>query len=199
MIEGTQGYGNDAPALAEQYESITFGDVHHEVMHLFPSPPARILDVGAGSGRDAAALTVIGHRVVAVEPTDALRREGMRLHGDKPIEWIDDHLPDLAQLHHRKERFDLILLTAVWMHLDSEERRTAMRSLAGLLNPHGRISMSLRHGPVPQGRRMFEVSAAETIELAGLHGLSEVHVAKRNDMLGRSDIHWTFVVLERGR
>ncbi|WP_455177314.1 class I SAM-dependent methyltransferase [Azospirillum melinis] len=196
MIEGTQGYGSNAPALAKQYESITFDDVHHEVMHLFPSPPARILDVGAGSGRDAAALALLGHGVVAVEPTDALRQEGLRLHGEKPIEWIDDHLPDLRQLHRRKDRFDLILLTAVWMHLDIQERRTAMRSLAGLLNETGRISMSLRHGPVPQGRRMFDVSADETIELAGLHGLNAVHVAERNDMLGRSDIRWTFVVLE---
>lgn len=196
MIEGTQGYGIHAAALVEQYESITFGDVHHEVMHLFPSPPARVLDIGAGSGRDAAALALLGHRVVAVEPTDALRQEGLRLHGEKSIEWIDDHLPDLQQLHRRKDRFDLILLTAVWMHLDIQERRTAMRSLAGLLNANGRISMSLRHGPVPQGRRMFKVTADETVELAGLHGLNVVHVTERNDMLGRSDIRWTFVVLE---
>lgn len=196
MIEGTQGYGNNAPALAEQYESITFDDVHHEVMHLFPSPSARVLDVGAGSGRDAAALAMLGHRVVAVEPTDALRQEGLRLHAGKPIEWVDDHLPDLQQLHRRKDRFDLILLTAVWMHLDIQERRTAMKSLAGLLDANGRISMSLRHGPVPEGRRMFEVSADETIELADSHGLRAVHVAERDDMLGRSDVRWSFVVLE---
>jgi protein-L-isoaspartate O-methyltransferase len=196
MIRGTQGYGDNAPALAEQYESITFEDVHQEVMHLFPSPPARVLDIGAGSGRDAAALAALGHRVVAVEPTDALRQEGLRLHGEKPIDWIDDHLPDLLQLHRRKDRFDLILLTAVWMHLDLQERRTAMKSLAGLLDANGRISMSLRHGPVPEGRRMFEVSADETIELAGLHALDAVHVAERNDMLGRTDIRWSFVVLE---
>lgn len=195
MIEGTQGYGDNAPALAEQYESITFADVHHEVMHLFPSAPARILDVGAGSGRDAAALAMLGHRVVAVEPTDALRQEGLRLHSGKPIEWVDDHLPDLLQLHRRKDRFDLILLTAVWMHLDIQERRTAMESLAGLLSEDGRISMSLRYGPVPQGRRMFEVSADETVELARSHGLDAIHVAERSDMLGRPDIRWAFVVL----
>ncbi|AWB08642.1 SAM-dependent methyltransferase (plasmid) [Azospirillum humicireducens] len=196
MIKGTQGYGDNAPALAEQYESITFADVHHEVMHLFPSPPARVLDVGAGSGRDAAALAMLGHRVVAVEPTAALRQEGLRLHGGKPIEWVDDHLPDLLQLHRRKDRFDLILLTAVWMHLDIQERRTAMESLAGLLSPNGRISMSLRYGPVPEGRRMFEVSADETIELAALHGLDALHVTERSDMLGRPNIRWAFVVLE---
>ena len=34
--------------------------------------------------------------------------------------------------------------------------------------------MSLRHGPVPVGRRMFAVSAEETIELAEAHGLRPV-------------------------
>jgi protein-L-isoaspartate O-methyltransferase len=38
-----------------------------------PAPPARVLDVGAGSGRDAAWLTSLGLEVVAVEPSVALR------------------------------------------------------------------------------------------------------------------------------
>ena len=35
--------------------------------------------------------------------------------------------------------------------------------------------MSLRHGPVPPGRRMFDVSAQETADLASMHGLAEIH------------------------
>jgi hypothetical protein len=34
------------------------------------------------------------------------------------------------------------------------------------------MTMSLRHGPTPQDRRMFEVSAQETVALAGRHGLN---------------------------
>ena len=37
-----------------------------------------------------------------------------------------------------------------------------MGRVAGLLRPGGLMTLLLRHGPVPQGRRMFEVSAAET-------------------------------------
>ena len=61
------------------------------------------------------------------------------------------------------------MLTAVWMHLDEDERAAGMASLAGLLAPGGQILMTLRHGPVPPGRRMFDVSAAE-IALAARHG-----------------------------
>ncbi|REN11303.1 class I SAM-dependent methyltransferase, partial [Mycobacterium tuberculosis] len=77
----------------------------------FPDVPARVLDIGAGSGRDAAALAALGHRVVAVEPTPELRAEGMRRHAALPIEWIDDHLPGLHRVQALGVRHDLILLT----------------------------------------------------------------------------------------
>ena len=197
VIASIVGYGTHAVALAEQYERITFEDVHRDVLNLFPKRPSNILDIGAGSGRDAAALASCGHRVVAVEPTAELRSEGQRLHSSKAIEWIDDSLPALNILRQSNQRFDLILLTAVWMHLDEIERKTAMASIVELLAETALVSMSLRHGPIPVGRRMFEVSAAETIELGAKFGLRCRHQSDREDVQGRSDVRWSFVVLQR--
>src|SRR5450830_162830 len=174
---GTAGYQDKAADLAAQYESVEFEDVHREVLHLFPAAPCTVLDIGAGSGRDAAALASRGHIVVAVEPTEGLRNEGKRRHPLPHLEWVDDHLPALDAIQKRKHGFGLILLTAVWMHLQSEERRDAMQVLAGLLAPAGRIIMSLRHGPVPEGRQMFDVSAQETLALASKFGLKSKHVS----------------------
>lgn len=196
-IPGTAGYGPHAAALATQYESITFADVHRDVLHLFPQRSSRVLDIGAGSGRDAAALTRAGHQVVAVEPTVALRQQGQRIHAQLPIEWIDDHLPELAVLRSSHRLFDLVLLTAVWMHLDAQERETAMRCVAALVAPGGRVVMSLRHGPVPEGRRMFDVSAQATAEQGARHGLAEVYCGRREDTQGRADVHWSVLALER--
>jgi SAM-dependent methyltransferase len=190
-----QGYGENAEQLAAQYESITFADVHRDTLHVIPSRPVRVLDIGAGSGRDAAALAAMGHQVLAVEPTLELRREGKRLHSDAGIEWLDDGLPELAQVLARSERFDLIFLTAVWMHLDEAERQVAMERLSRLVAPGGQIIMSLRHGPVPAGRRMFAVSCEETEELAQRHGLCATFRCERADMLGRADVRWTFLAL----
>lgn len=198
-VPGAAGYGTNASILAAQYESITFEDVHREVLHLFPAAPARVLDIGAGSGRDAAALARRGHAVVAAEPTRELREEGERLHGTLAIEWVDDHLPALSRLRAQGRRFELILLTAVWMHLDLKEREAAMEALADLVADDGLVSMSLRHGPVPAGRRMFDVSAEETATLAAAHGLRFHHRGQREDMLGRPDVHWTFLVLRQDR
>jgi SAM-dependent methyltransferase len=195
-VGGTAGYGANAAVLAQQYESLRFEYVHREVLHLFPRAPGRVLDIGAGSGRDAAALAALGHRVVAVEPTPELRAEGMHRHAALPIEWIDDHLPGLHRTRALGVRHDLILLTAVWMHLDAVERATAMEALAALVAAGGQVAMSLRHGPVPEGRRMFDVSAQETAELADRHGLRQRFLGEREDMLGRADVRWSFLVLQ---
>lgn len=198
VIASNTGYGPHASVLAEQYERIAFGDVHRDVLHLFPTRPSNVLDIGAGSGRDAAALASSGHRVVAVEPTAELRREGQRLHALQAIEWVDDSLPMLNLLRQLHRDFELILLTAVWMHLDKKERETAMATIAELLAEGGLVSMLLRHGPVPPGRRMFDVSADETIDLGAQFGLRCCHQSDREDVQGRSDVRWNFVALQRG-
>jgi SAM-dependent methyltransferase len=174
QVSGTEGYAEEAEELFRVYESFPAADAHRAVLHLIPTSPCRILDIGSGTGRDAAWFASMGHRVVAVEPTDAMRLPAMALHPSPQIEWLNDRLPDLALLCARGEQFDLVMLTAVWMHLDEEQRRRAMPNLAALVRPGGAVIMMIRNGPVPAGRRMFEISPDETIELAQMHGLHPV-------------------------
>jgi len=190
---GNEGYAEEADALTRQYESVRFVDVHGPVLHLLPTGPSDVLDIGAGTGRDAAALAELGHRVVAVEPTTALRDRAALLHPLAHIEWIDDSLPRLDRLMTRGARFDVVMLTAVWIHLDSQQRREAMRRVASLLRPRGVLALTLRHGPSPPGRRrLFEASADETIALAGGHGLHlAVKVEHQPDFYGRREVTWT--------
>jgi hypothetical protein len=42
----------------------------------------------------------------------------MALHASPMTEWVDDSLPDLAAVRARGEELELIMLSAVWMHLD---------------------------------------------------------------------------------
>jgi len=188
---GTQGYAEEADELAVRYETVTFEGVQRDVLHLIPTQPCRALDIGAGTGRDAAALARRGHRVTAIEPTAELRAHGQRLHADANIAWLDDSLPDLVRLRAVGSAFDLVMATAVWMHLDETERAAAMRSVAPLVAPGGQFLMSLRYGPVPPGRRMFAVPADEAIAQAAENGLSLIHRSDREDMKGRDDVRWT--------
>lgn len=187
---GIQGYGETADVLVTQYESRTFADVHRGLLPLLPAAPARALDIGAGTGRDAAALAALGHTVLAVKPTPEMRAHGQRLHLSPAIEWLDDSLPELARVRDRNERFDLVMMTAVWMHLDEAERTRAMASVAGLVAPGGLMTLSLRHGPVPAGRRMFDVSPAETRALAARHGLVTVYEKERPSVFNADGVWW---------
>jgi SAM-dependent methyltransferase len=198
-VSGTEGYAEEAEALFTLYESIPAADAHRTVLHLIPAMPGRVLDIGSGTGRDAAWFAGRGHSVVAVEPTDAMRVPAMALHPSPRIDWLSDSLPDLAVLRARGETFDLVMLTAVWMHLDEQQRRQAMPNLAALVRPGATIIMKIRHGPVPPGRRMFEVGAEETIALAGIEGLHPVlnlrseSTQERNRVAGVSWINLAFM------
>ncbi|MFD0857310.1 class I SAM-dependent methyltransferase [Actinomadura adrarensis] len=190
MVPGTVGYAEDADALVRRYERLEFSEVHSDVLHLFPERPGRVLDVGAGSGRDAAALATAGHDVVAVEPTAEMRMRAQRLHPSERITWVNDALPDLQRLSETPP-FDAILLSAVWMHLDEQERPSAMKRLTTMLAPGGGIVLTLRHGPMSPRHRMFDVSAEETINLAEQAGLTLLHHNREEDLLGRSTVSWS--------
>lgn len=194
----TEGYAEQAAKLIERYESVAAEEVHENIVHLVPLAPCRVLDIGAGSGRDAAWLVGRGHKVVAVEPTKEMREAGMRLHPEVGIEWIDGGLPDLAALENR-EPFDLIMLTAVWQHLDADERSRGMMRLASLAKHGGIVSFLLRHGPVPEGRRMFQVSAQETVALAEAAGFEIAVNTPRRRLRedGPPDVSWTSLALRR--
>ena len=73
QVSGTEGYAEEARELFKQYESVHASEAHRAVLHLIPPVPGSILDIGSGTGRDAAWFAAQGHRVVAVEPTDAMR------------------------------------------------------------------------------------------------------------------------------
>ncbi len=201
QVSGTEGYVEEAEELFKLYENIPAADLHRAVLHLIPTAPGRILDIGSGTGRDAAWFAAMGHRVVAVEPTDAMRLPAMRLHPSPLIEWLDDSLPDLALLLARGEKFDAVMLSAVWMHLDAQQRRQAMPNLAALVRAGGVMIMMIRHGPVPAGRRMFEVSSEETIELAqtqDLHPVLNLRTESSQEANRIAGISWTNLAFVKG-
>lgn len=170
MSASNQGYEQEAPELLKRYEAMPFEQAHPGPLDLIPPPHIRVLDIGAGTGRDAAWFTARGDDVTAIEPTRAMREGAMKLHPAPNITWIDDSLPELASVRGRV--FDLVWLSAVWMHFDADDRANIMPVVATLVAPGGVLMISLRHGPVPEGRRMFEVTPDETKALAHAEGLT---------------------------
>lgn len=188
-------YDQNAAAFVAQYESLSFEQVHGCLVDLLPEPGATVLDVGAGSGRDAAWFAARGYEVVAVEPSGSMRSEAMRLHPAANIRWLDDSLPDLSRVRRLGLTYDLIVLSAVWMHVPEHLRERCLRKLTTLLAPNGRIAISLRLGEADPARDIHVVSLAEMHALARQFGLRVIRTEDSTDQLGRAAVSWTTVVL----
>ena len=180
---------------AARYESVDASRVNEWLADFLPSAPAAVLDVGAGSGRDAAWLASLGYDVVAVEPDRVMREEMSRWHPDSHLELIADRLPDMAKTFRSGLSFDFILVNAVWMFVAPGVRERAFRKLVTLLKPRGVIALTLREGPMEAGRGMHPVSVQEVEQLARRHGAYVERVSEDVDFLGRSRITWKQIVV----
>lgn len=143
--EMSDAYTTHARRFFEQYQRLRFEDVHAAWLQYLPSQPEFALDVGAGSGRDAAALAERGWEVLAVEPSNGLRALGQEATAGKNVHWLADALPDLGQVRALSYRFNLVLVSAVWMHVAPGQRERAFRILTELLAPGGLLVITLRH------------------------------------------------------
>lgn len=208
-----QFYNENANKLAEQYLSKSFEQVHKSWSQFLPAiinnSHARILDLGAGSGRDAkhfAELAVKEHgaenciQVFAVEPANILADIGARQTTGLNVKWLTDSLPALSTITKQEVSFDLILLSAVWMHIPASDRARSIRKLANLLKPGGKLVISLRHGHTDEERltrKMHTVCADELKPLANNVGLfTKLEIQKEDDKLGRNHVSWQTVVLQ---
>lgn len=200
-------YNDKATDFFHQYEAVTAAEVHRSWLGLISQQPQGwALDIGAGSGRDARFLTALGFRVTAVEPANALRDQAMAYGQQQPaakyeIQWLADQLPNLAKVIDLQQKFDLVLLSAVWMHLTAKERALALPVLFSLMAPDALLVMTLRYGDFSDGRSSYPVSVDEVFDLIKQYQLSLSSVLITHldaDALGRSDVLWQTVVLKKG-
>lgn len=194
-------YSANAEHYYSLYQSISADSVHGYLEQALGNiTPSTALDVGAGSGRDANWLAAKGWQVTATEPAEALLKLAKQ-HSNERVTWCDAALPALANLpsphKHKHQHFDLILLSAVWMHLPSEERPATIKRLSELLSDTGKMYISLRFGPSDPERPMYPVSYEELQALAAKNGLTarNLNPVPSKDGLQRSDVEWVTVEL----
>ncbi|RJX73703.1 methyltransferase domain-containing protein [Vibrio sinensis] len=195
MIATSSFYDKNSKQLVEQYDALDFESVHQSWALYWPESGAHVLDIGAGSGRDAKWMNQKGCEVIAVEPSDVLRNIGKQSTGSD-VTWLNDSLPALKNVCSLGMRFDLILVSAVWMHLAPSLRERAFRKLANLLASNGKLVISLRHGEFTDGRQSYPVSVEEFELFAKEHALQVKLVADSADNLQRADVSWQTVVLQ---
>jgi ubiquinone/menaquinone biosynthesis C-methylase UbiE len=214
----SEDYYNDrVKELAPQYLSLSFDQVHgHWAHHLhatFNKPSASILDVGAGVGRDVRHIATLAEtfaaqnhkknsaiRIYAIEPAIEMLKVGQLSTHNQNVHWLQDSLPALHETTRLEISFDLILLSAVWMHVPKSQRARSLRKLANLLKPGGKIIISLKFGmsaAEQKQREMHDISTQEIEALAQDIGLvAKLEAQNTKDILNRDGIYWQTLVLQ---
>jgi 2-polyprenyl-3-methyl-5-hydroxy-6-metoxy-1,4-benzoquinol methylase len=110
-------YSANATACAARYDTASVASLH-ELLRSLATPRCRVLEIGGGSGRDAAFLVQLGCDTTYTDGCEEMVAQAVRLHPE--LEWkarlasfpLADDDPLL------KERYDMVLCAAVIMHLD---------------------------------------------------------------------------------
>lgn len=102
-------------------------------------PPARILDLGCGPGRDAAFLREAGYRVVGLDATAAMLRLAARSGAD--LIRADSRALPLAD-----GALDGVWASASLLHLRRAELMIALADVRRALRPGGAFHISLKQG-----------------------------------------------------
>ncbi len=198
-IDILQGYERQAPELIARYEKISSKELFRPIKNFLPQKSVTVLDIGAGTGRDAAWFASLSHSVTAVEPVNAFRAAGKKLHETTSIFWIDDRLPDLQNTTAQNKRFDFIVISAVWQHLNNTDRKTAFCALRRLIAKNGILAMSIRHGVGALTRPTYPASLRQNTSWAESCGFTKLYETSADSVQGQnhqSGITWNWLVFQ---
>lgn len=129
------------PALVNIYDGLNAGDDDFRFYEaMIGSAPLRIVDLGCGTGRFAAALAAKGHQVVGVDPAPRMLDVARTRPGGQAVRWVQGDasaLPGKAEL-------DVVVMTG-----HAFQRLLSDRAVSSTL-------AAIRTALVPGGRLMFE-------------------------------------------
>ena len=192
---------NAAEAVAD-YEAVDFSSVLQPVLeHL--SAGARVLEIGCGSGRDAAALLARGCDVTATDASDAMLTQAAARHPELQDRLLRYAVP--GPLPFASHSFDAVIAMALIMHLAFEDIGKAFGEIVRVLKPHGIFAYSVNtervgldeRGYDDRGRYFTCLSTADWEQLHTEAGFETVSLSKERDLIERTGVSWVSFIARR--
>ncbi len=199
-------YSDNAAHCVERWEAIPIGaGVSRHFASSFVAG-GTVLDIGCGSGRDAAALLAMGFDAYGLEPIEELRSGYADAHPELVDRVAAGALPALPELPSRwPSSFDGIVCSAMLMHLPHAELPDALSAIRSLLRPGGRLLVSIPNARASiiedrdgAGRLFSGVTAGQ---LQGIAERTELQVLTQwlaqPDAQLRPENSWDLLLFER--
>ncbi len=160
------------PRLAALYDALNPPDASTAFYLGLPGPPpARILDMGCGTGQLACEFAAQGHHVTGADPAAAMLAVARARPGGDRVRWIRAGAAGLAT----SARYDLIIMTGhvFQQFLEDRDVRAALRALARHLAPGGRLAFETRNPVVREWQDWNPRDTRQRVDAGGL--AAEVH------------------------
>jgi 2-polyprenyl-3-methyl-5-hydroxy-6-metoxy-1,4-benzoquinol methylase len=191
-------YDRQAGELARIYNNLSSSEILPGFESRLPAVSGQekhALDVACGSGRDALFLARKGFKVTAFDGSENMIKAAKEQCSHPGITYLQDVMPEIEKVKARGLFYDVILLSAAIMHLKEKEQKTLIDNLAGLCKAGGLIYMSVRQGPSPEGRDMYDVDIPKIKKMACDKGLGFEYIGDLSDKQGRAPVTWKYIAL----
>jgi len=196
-------YKNNAKHLSQRYESAKVDHIHSLLLHSFPSK-SYLLEIGCGSGRDAAFMHQNGCDVLAIDGSREMISEAKRCHPELTDRLQVIKVPD--ELYFELSSFDGVYSIATLMHLEKDSIDSTFEKIVMILKSGGKFFFSVSiqrddvddQGKDEQGRHFTSLSEAEWIRCCEKHGLKLEYSEITGDGLDRDGIVWLTCIVRKG-
>ena len=198
-------YQQHAEELAQRYEGADVTDLHRWLLDTF-SPGAQLLEIGCGSGREAAYLCAQGFEVEGIDPAPAMIDRALSLHPELAGHLFQGALPDvLPSTLLKNEHYNGIYAVASLMHLLKEQLHPTFEILHRLLKQDGKLLFSVplsrpdldESGYDEKGRYFLLLSSYEWIDRAESAGFHTISSATNGDGMGRESVTWLTCIVKK--
>jgi len=141
ITQTVDAYEKNSQQYATQAEYFSLDPEMKRFLHLLPLPPANILDLACGSGRDSRLLSSKGYNVIGVDLSSALLAIAKK---NAPLAKFKKQ--DLRNLQFHNNFFDAVWASAALVHLKKTELPHVLSSLFLLIKPGGLAFLHQKKG-----------------------------------------------------
>jgi SAM-dependent methyltransferase len=188
-------YEEHAAQVFERYMSADVGIAKYFQVAFLPK--SRLLDIGAGAGRNLASLVAEEHEAYGVEPSEQLRNHAIAHYPTLEGRLLAGRLPGLPDdFNHR---FDGVICSAVFMHIPESEQFDAAVEIREVLKPDGRLLIAVpsRRDDIgsdnrdKNGRLFAPIQPNALVLLFERLGFQLIGRWEDEDSMGRAGVSWT--------
>ncbi len=195
-------YNKQADSLSKRYESADISFLQRILLETF-SKNSNLMEIGCGSGRDAAFMLKNGYHVLGIDASKNMIYEAKKLHPELKEILKVSIVPE--DLDFKESYFDGIYSIATLMHLKESDIDKTLAKIYKFLKNKGRLlfSVSVNRSDLNQdhndekGRLFTILDQDKWIDICLSKGFKILKTEISNDGLKRDNIKWLTCIMEK--